>query len=55
MLLVIDVGNTNLTLGVVEAGSIVSVRRAATPRHGTADEVELLIGALLALDGRTLN
>ncbi len=55
MLLVIDVGNTNLTLGVVEGGSIVSVRRAATPRHGTADEVELLINGLLALDGRRLD
>jgi type III pantothenate kinase len=55
MLLVIDVGNTNLTLGVVEAGSIVSVRRAATPRHGTADEVELLISGLLALDDRSLD
>ena len=55
MLLVIDVGNTNLTLGVVEAGSIVSVRRAATPRDATADEVELLISGLLALDGRTLD
>ena len=54
MLLVIDVGNTNLTLGVVEAGLIVSVRRAATPRAGTADEVELLVSGLLALDGRTL-
>ena len=55
MRLVIDVGNTNLTLGVVEAGSIVSVRRAATPRHGTSDEAELLVVGLLALDARTLD
>jgi type III pantothenate kinase len=55
MLLAVDVGNTNLTLGVVEGGAVTAVRRAATPRGATADEVELLLGALISLDGRTLD
>jgi type III pantothenate kinase len=51
MLLAIDVGNTNLHLGTVRDGSLVSTRRAATPVAATPDEVELLLGALLGLDG----
>jgi type III pantothenate kinase len=54
MLLVVDVGNTNVTLGAVEGGSIRATRRAGTPRAATADEAELLLGGLLALDGRVL-
>lgn len=54
MLLVIDVGNTNITLGLVEGGAIVATRRAATPRRATADELELLLAGLLSLDGRSL-
>jgi type III pantothenate kinase len=55
MLLAIDIGNTNLTLGIVEAGEVRAVRRAATPRGATGDELELLIGGLLGLDGRSLD
>lgn len=55
MLLALDVGNTNLTLGLVDRGGVTAVRRAATPRGATTDEVELLLGGLLALDGRTLD
>ena len=54
MLLAVDVGNTNLTLGLVEGGAVTATRRAGTPRGATADEVELLLGALLGLDDRTL-
>ncbi len=54
MLLVIDVGNTNVTLGLVERGAIISARRAATPRGATDDELELLLAGLLSLDGRSL-
>ena len=50
MLLAVDVGNTNLTIGSFRNGSLVAVRRASTPRAGTADEVELLIEELLRLD-----
>ena len=55
MLLAIDTGNTNLTLGLVEGGAVVATRRGATPRRATADEVELLLAGLLGLDGRTLD
>jgi len=50
MLLAIDIGNTNLTLGLVEDGVIVGVRRAATDRATTVDELEVLLRDLLALD-----
>jgi type III pantothenate kinase len=50
MLLAVDIGNTNLTLGIVEGGAITGVRRAATHRASTADELEVLLRDLLALD-----
>jgi type III pantothenate kinase len=50
MLLAVDVGNTNVTIGSFRNGSLVAVRRAATPRGGTADELELLVEGLLRLD-----
>ena len=55
MLLTVDVGNTNITLGLVEGGALVATRRAGTPRGATADELELLLAGLLGLDGRTLD
>lgn len=54
MLLAIDIGNTNLTGGSFQAGSLVAARRAATNARATADEVELLIDGLLRLDGGSL-
>ncbi len=54
MLLALDIGNTNLTLGLVDGGEIRSVRRAATGRATTADELELLLDGLLGLDGASL-
>ncbi len=50
MLLAIDIGNTNVTLGLFRAGSLVATRRAATIAHATADELELTIDGLLRLD-----
>ena len=50
MLLAVDVGNSNVTIGSFRNGSLVAVRRAATPRGGTADELELLVEGLLRLD-----
>jgi type III pantothenate kinase len=55
MLLAVDVGNTNLTLGLVEGGALASTRRAGTPRRVTPDELEVLLAGLLSLDGRTLD
>jgi len=50
MLLAVDVGNSNVTLGSFRNGSLVAVRRAATPSEATADELEMLLEALLRLD-----
>ena len=50
MLLAVDVGNSNVTIGSFRNGSLVAVRRAGTPRGGTADELELLVEGLLSLD-----
>jgi type III pantothenate kinase len=50
MLLAVDVGNTNVTVGSFRNGALVAVRRAATPKAGTADELELLVEGLLRLD-----
>jgi type III pantothenate kinase len=50
VLLAIDVGNTNLTLGSFRNGSLVAIRRAATPHRTTPDELEVLLEDLLHLD-----
>jgi type III pantothenate kinase len=50
MLLVADIGNTNITIGLVRAGALAATRRAATPSRATADELELLLDGLLRLD-----
>jgi type III pantothenate kinase len=54
MLLAVDIGNTNVTLALVGGGSILATRRVGTPRNPTADELELLLDGLLALDDRSL-
>ena len=50
MLLAIDVGNTNVTIGLLRGGRLVATRRAATDARATADELELLLDGLLRLD-----
>ena len=51
MLLALDIGNTNVTLGLFRAGALLATRRAATDPRATADEFELLLDGLLRLDG----
>jgi type III pantothenate kinase len=51
MLLVIDVGNSHVTVGRAESGALVSSRRAATRPGATTDELEILLDGLLGLDG----
>jgi type III pantothenate kinase len=51
MLLAVDIGNTNVTVGLFRAGALLGTRRAATNPRATADELELLLGSLVALDG----
>jgi type III pantothenate kinase len=50
MLLAIDVGNTNIVLGVFDGATLVHSWRLATLRERTADELGLLIDALFAHD-----
>ncbi len=50
MLLAIDIGNTNVTVGRLRGGTVLATRRAATDVRATADEVELLLDSLLRLD-----
>jgi type III pantothenate kinase len=50
MLLAIDIGNTNVTIGLLRGGALVATRRAATVGRATADELELLLDGLLRLD-----
>lgn len=54
MLIALDVGNTNITLGRLHGQAVLSSRRAATRAQATADELELLLEGLLALDGGNL-
>ena len=54
MLLALDIGNTNVTLGLFRSGSLVATRRAATNARATADEFEALVDSLLRLDGASL-
>jgi type III pantothenate kinase len=51
MLLVIDVGNTNTSLGIYEAGRLRASWRLTTRREQTADEWGVFIQTLLATRG----
>ncbi len=51
MLLAVDVGNSNITLGLVRDGRVTGTRRAVTPARVTIDEAESLLDRLLGLDG----
>jgi type III pantothenate kinase len=50
MLLAVDIGNSNVTLGCFRNGFLTATRRAATAARATPDELELLIENLLRLD-----
>ena len=51
MLLAIDVGNTNVTMGVFRDEELVATWRLATDTHKLPDEYALLIRSLLPLKG----
>jgi type III pantothenate kinase len=55
MLLAVDIGNTNITIGLFRNGSLVASRRAASLPDRTDDELELLLAGLLGLDGADLD
>jgi type III pantothenate kinase len=54
MLLAIDIGNSNVTLGLFRAGALLGTRRARTDPRATPDEVEQLLSGLVALEGLAL-
>jgi type III pantothenate kinase len=54
MLLALDIGNTNITLGLVHGETIMAARRATTRAASTPDELEVLIDNLLHLDGASM-
>ncbi len=51
MLLALDIGNTNVTLGLVNGDTVMASRRAATHPGSTPDELEILVDGLLHIDG----
>ena len=55
MLLALDIGNTNVTLGLFRAGTLVATRRAATDARASADEFGVLLDALLRIDDASLD
>ena len=54
MLLVIDAGNSHLTVGLARDGALFASRRAETRPGATPDELEVLLEGLLHLDGQGL-
>jgi type III pantothenate kinase len=54
VIVAIDVGNTKVSLGVVEGGDVRSARRASTRSLTDGDEAERTLGELLAHDGAAL-
>lgn len=50
MLLAIDIGNTNITLGAYEGGELQCVSRLASDRLRTADQYAVELRAILALE-----
>ena len=51
MLLAVDIGNTNISLGVFDGDRLVSTWRIASDRRRMADEYGLLLGSILPLKG----
>ncbi len=54
MLLVVDVGNTQTHLGVLDEGRVVDEWRLATVRHRTSDEIAGLLQGFFSLQGTRL-
>jgi len=54
MIVVLDVGNTNLTLGVVAEGDVASTQRAPTPVGGSPADIAGTLEELLAKEGASL-
>jgi len=55
MLLALDVGNTNISIGLYEGAERRAWWRLRTERERTADEYAVMLAGLLALDGHRLH
>ena len=49
MLLAVDIGNTNISIGFIDDGSVIGTYRITTKSHHTADEYALNIRRFMAL------
>ena len=54
MLLVVDVGNTQTHVGLMDGGDVVGEWRLATVRHRTSDEIAGLLQGFFSLQGTQL-
>ena len=54
MIVALDVGNTNMSLGIVRGGDVSAARRAPTRPEVTADELEQTLDEMLRADGTAL-
>lgn len=54
VIVALDVGNTNISVGIVRGGDVNAARRAATRPTATADELEQTLDELLQADGAAL-
>ena len=54
MWLAVNVGNTNVKVGLIRDGDLTGSRRVATRPEATPDEIETLLEDLLALDAESL-
>jgi type III pantothenate kinase len=54
-LLALDIGNTNVTMGLFRDAELAGSWRATTRAGATADEAATMVEGLLGLDGRALN
>ena len=54
-LLAVDIGNTNVTLGLFRDAELIGSWRATSRATATPDEVAAMVQGLLALDGHRLD
>jgi type III pantothenate kinase len=53
-ILAVDIGNTNIVIGVFDGGSLMSHWRIATRRRGTSDEYTVLLKSLFEGSGESI-
>ncbi|KAB8290594.1 type III pantothenate kinase [Bifidobacterium avesanii] len=51
MLLAVDIGNTNISVGFLDGGTVVGTYRITTKNHHTSDEYALMLKRFMAMSG----